>query len=71
MESLLSVLGSVAINGNDSLISLTALHGVTDVGGDLTITDNVTCPTQESDDLVAAIGPANIAGTVTISNNAP
>lgn len=71
MESLLSVLGSVAISGNDSLLSLTALHGVTDVGGDLIIADNVSCPTQEADDLVAAIGPENIAGTVTITNNAP
>ncbi len=43
---------------------------MTSVGGDVLIRDNPVLPTSQADALVAAIEPGNIAGTVTIVNNA-
>ena len=59
------------IRDNDILTNLDALHGVTAVEGEFTITDNAALPTSEANALLDAIGEENVIGPVTISGNAP
>ena len=68
--SSLDSVGGLSIRGT-LLSDLAPLQGITSVGGDLTIQNNALLPTAEASALVSAIGASNIAGTVTISGNAP
>ncbi len=62
--------GDLIITDDHSLTSLTGLHGVQNVGGDLLIRDNPVLPTSVAEALRDEIGVANINGDVTILNNA-
>ena len=57
--------------GNAELLDVTGLHGVEDIKGDLTISNNPELTTEDAQALEDAIGTDNIRGTVTISNNGP
>ena len=48
-----------------------ALHQVSAVGDDFTVTDNASLPTAAAEALRDAIGTENISGAVTISGNGP
>ena len=68
--SSLDNVGGLLVSGT-LLTDLAPLQGITSVGGDLTIQNNTLLPTAEASALVSTIGSPNIAGTVTISGNAP
>ena len=49
------VMGALSLTGAPSLTSLTGLHTIGRLTGDLSVTDNLTLPPAEVDDLAAAI----------------
>ena len=69
LESLTTIGADLLIDGWDFLTDVTALHGVTSVGADFTVTDNDTLLTADAETLRDAIGLGNIGGSVTISGN--
>jgi len=69
LENLEVIGGDFMVDWNSVLSDVRALHGITSVGSDFTITDNTELLTEDAEALRDAIGTDNIGGTVTISGN--
>ncbi len=71
LEGLRTVEGRVGVSSHAVLTRVDALHGLTWVGGDFAVSSNPSLSQCDVDALVAAVGPANIDGTVFHHSNEP
>jgi hypothetical protein len=69
LSELVFVDGHLQIDNNLHLKSLTALHGLRGIGGDLIIVDNPNLPTEEINDFIAAVGEDRIHGAIRVGEN--
>lgn len=67
LAALVTIDGSITLIYNTQLGDVTALHGLEEVGGDLSIQYNYALTTEAAEALVDAIDA--IGGTVTVENN--
>lgn len=61
--------GALSVSQNDFLLTLSSLRQLQHIGGRLIVENNASLPPCEVDQLIAAIGPENIAGPTTVDNN--
>jgi hypothetical protein len=71
LSALHTIQSNMSIISNTALTSVTGLNGVPSIGGWFTIQNNTSLPTASATALRDHIGTGNIAGTITISGNAP
>ncbi len=68
LPALLTVNGTVEVDGNALLTDLSPWYGIDAIGGDLRVTDNPSLPTASAQ---ALADTATVGGTTVISGNAP
>ena len=61
--------GDLFLWGNASLLSVSDLDGIQQLGGDLNISNDTSLGTDAAEALRDAIGTDNIGGTITIAGN--
>jgi hypothetical protein len=60
---------TLRIARNDALVDVSGVETISEIGGDVTIEDNTSLPTEDAWALVAAI--ETIGGSVTVTGNGP
>ncbi|MBA2320499.1 MAG: hypothetical protein H0V89_05025 [Deltaproteobacteria bacterium] len=71
LDHLQSVAGLLEVRANSALTDVDALVRVENIGGGLTVRDNLLLPTSAVDALVETIGLENISGAVDTAGNGP
>jgi hypothetical protein len=69
LENLAEISGPCVIAENATLSNIEALGSISSIEGSLSIENNPMLPTCQGENLVEAIGSANIGGAVSIDNN--
>ena len=69
LDTVRTVTGPLTVSGHVELARIEELYGISAVGGDVTIVNNVALPSEEANGLVDSIGRDNIGGEIDVSGN--